>query len=56
MSKSPQITRPMSVYLEARMIPKEIVFEVGAIVGTEGPGAVEVPEMKCPDHGQGLLP
>jgi len=42
----------MSTYLEACTNSKGVVFEVGAIVGAEE--AVEVLEMKYPDHGQGL--
>jgi hypothetical protein len=43
----------MSVYLEARVHPKEVVFEAGGLIGTEE--AVEVLEMNCPDREQGSL-
>jgi hypothetical protein len=43
----------MSVYLEASVDPKEVVFEAGGLIGTEE--AVEVLEMNCPDREQGSL-
>jgi hypothetical protein len=52
MSDCSQIILRTSTYLEARTNPKGVVVEAGAIFGAEE--AVEVLEMKYPDHEQGL--
>ena len=52
MSDTSQIILQMSTYLEACMNPKGVIFEARALAGPEE--AVEVLEMKYPDHDQGF--
>jgi len=52
MSDSSRIILQLSTYLEAYTNPKGVMFEAGALVGAEE--AVEVLEMKYPDHEQGF--